>query len=132
METSSQIPREWTSAGLLLVGTSALAALMTSALAWTSLPYEQLERFTASERFLLWEGVIWMLALALGMLGVSMVLQVVGWRVHDGLFELKRRLSEPFADNPIVVTSAVAPWWMIAYSLFLITVATAARAAAVL
>ena len=79
----------------LLVGGTALLAAATAWVLWTSLPYEQLERYTAGERFMLWEGVVWLLALVLGFLGLSCVLQVVGWRIHEGVTELMRRLSRP-------------------------------------
>ena len=111
----------------LFLGICASTAIAAAWLAWMYLPYERLERFSPEERFLAWEGVVWLMALVLGLLGVSCVLQVMGWRLRKGMGELVRHLAAPRSDNPVVVVSAVLPWWMIAHGGFLILIATLAR-----
>jgi hypothetical protein len=63
----------------------------------------------------------------LGFLGLSCVLQVVGWRIRTGVAGLRRQLGGPGAGNPIEAAAALLPWAMIAFSLFLILAATFAR-----
>jgi hypothetical protein len=111
----------------LFLGVCASSATGAAGLAWMYLPYEQLERFSPQERFLAWEGVVWLLALGLGLLGISCVLQVVGYRVQDGFAELARHLTAPESDSPLVVVSAVLPWGMITCGLFLVLIAVMAR-----
>ena len=109
------------------LGISALTAAGTAALAWLYLPYERLERYTAQEQFLAWEGVVWMLALVLGFLGLACVLQVVGWQLRGGIVELVRRLAGADSDNPVVDVAAVLPWWMLTYAVFLMLIGGLAR-----
>jgi hypothetical protein len=111
----------------LFFGTCALSAIGTAWLAWTYLPYERLRRFSPEEQFLAWEGVVWMLALVAGLLGIACVLQVVGWRLRKGVGELVRHLTIPDSDYPLVVVSALLPWGMILYGLFLVLIAGLAR-----
>jgi hypothetical protein len=111
----------------LFFGTCALSAIGTTWLAWTYLPYDRLRRFSPQEQFLAWEGVVWLLALVAGLLGISCVLQVVGWRLRKGVGELVRHLAVPDSDYPLVVVSAVLPWGMVLYGLFLVLIAGLAR-----
>ncbi len=111
----------------LFLAICAGSAAATAWLAWAYLPYERLERFSPGERFLAWEGVVWLIALVLGFLGLACVLQVVGWRIGAGIAGLVRRLSSADGEHPLVVVSAVLPWWMMAYAIFLILIGSWAR-----
>lgn len=111
----------------LFLGSGVLSAIGTAWLARVFLPYERLERFSPEEQFLAWEGVVWMIALVLGFFGVAAVLQVVGWRLRDGIVELVRHLTMPRSDDPVVVILAVLPWWMINYALCLMLIGGLAR-----
>lgn len=129
METVREVhaTRRITASAALFAGSSALLAALTAGLLWTSLPYLRFERYTPAERFALWEGFVWLIALVLGFLGLAAVLQVVGFDLRGGVAELRRRLSRRTADHPLVSAAVVLAWWMIAYGLCLIVVATAAR-----
>lgn len=111
----------------LFFGSCAAGAMGTAWLAWRVLPYEQLRRFAPEEQFLAWEGVVWLVALAGGLLGLACALQVVGWRLGRGVAELVRHLTAADPGNRLGVASAVLPWWMMTYALFLILVAGLAR-----
>jgi hypothetical protein len=126
METTLDVrgARRTTEPVIRFVGGAAGLAIVTGWVLWIALPYEQLRRYTPDVRFLLWEGVAWLLALVLGFLGLSCVLQVVGSRIGTGV---KRQLGRPGADTPLETAAALLPWAMIAYSLFLILAATFAR-----
>lgn len=111
----------------LFAGSGALLAALTAQLLWTGLPYVRFARYTPAERFALWEGFVWLIALVAGFLGLAAVLQVVGWNLREGVAELRRRLTRRSSDHALVSAAAVLAWWMIGYSLFLIAGATAAR-----
>ena len=129
MEITRGVPagRPITRGIALFFASCAASAMGTAWLAWTILPYEQLRRFSPEERFLAWEGVVWLLALSAGLLGLSCVLQVVGWRLGRGIAEMVRHLAAADSGNRLGVVSAVLPWWMMTYALFLILVAGWAR-----
>lgn len=111
----------------LFLGSSAVLAALTAQLLWSSLPYVRFAGYTPADRFALWEGFVWLIALVVGFLGLAAVLQVVGWNLGAGVAELQRRLTRPGSDPLLVTAAAVLAWWMIGYSLFLIIGATAAR-----
>lgn len=110
----------------LLLSNCALAAIDTAWLAWSYLPYERLDSFSPEERFLAWESVVWLLALALGLLGLACVLQVVGLRVREGVKKLERQTAD--SESRLFSVTTVLPWWMIGYAAFLVIIASGARA----
>lgn len=56
------------------MGSGAVLALLTACVLWVSLPYERFLRVSAAERFLFWEGVVWLIALVLGFLMLAATL----------------------------------------------------------
>ncbi len=130
MDTSRPLPASRVIARpvALFLGFCAASAMATAALAWAFLPYEAMGRFSPEVRFLAWEGVVWLIAMVLGFLGITCVLQVAGGRLRQGIAELVRHLVAPRSDNPIVVVAALLPWGMIAYGLFLALIGVLARA----
>jgi hypothetical protein len=111
----------------LLLGSCALAAVGTAWAVWSLFPYERLALFSAEQRFLAWEGIIWLIALALGLLGLASVFQVVGHHLREGSEELGRRLRASPSEGQLLAAADVLPWWMLGYGLFLVVIATAAR-----
>ena len=106
-----------------LLGSALLFASLLALLAWELLPYEKLERFTPEQQFLAWEGVVWMVALMFTFLGISIIVENVGWRLTEAWEELRRSLSVRGRDG----RSAVVPWWMLAAGMVLMLIGTVVR-----
>jgi hypothetical protein len=112
---------------LLFFGSSVLVACGLAAGLRELLPYDSLRRFTAEERFMAWEGVLWMAGLAMVLLG--------GAGVLGTLHLLRMRIPGPgevrdFARDllPSPHRFSLAPWWMVSTGAVLIFLALHARA----
>jgi hypothetical protein len=115
----------------VFLATGALAAAATAWLVWSWFPYERLERYSLEDKLLAWEDIVWLLALALGYLGVACVLQVAGLRIREGAAELRRRLRNARTpEGRLFAVAGAVPWWMIGYAVFLVVIASAVRALA--
>jgi hypothetical protein len=112
---------------LLFLGTGALAAFGVSIGLRAFLPYESLGRSTAEERFLLWEGVMWMLGLAMvffGGAGAFGTLHLIPlWRPS---FDEIRSFAHDLAPKPY--RGSLAPWWVLVTGAVLLVLAVHARA----
>lgn len=91
------------------------------------LPYEALKRHTAEERFFLWEGVAWMLGLAMILMGGSAgigTLDLVHGRIphYLQLHHFARDMQpQPYRFSPV-------PWWVVCTGTALLALAIHARA----
>jgi heme/copper-type cytochrome/quinol oxidase subunit 2 len=112
---------------LLFLGSCVLFAGSLAALSWTYLPYDLLERYTPEERFLVWEGVVWLFALLFTFMGVSAILEVAGLRVREAGAELVHRLRSFHGGSVLENGPAIAPWWMLTCGSLLMVIGTAAR-----
>ena len=101
-------------AAVLLFTASAISvAAGVSALAWRYLPYETLERFTPADRFIVWEGVVWLFALVSIFLASAVILEVRGWRIDAALGDLSAEFRRR-EDDVIRISPAILPWWVLA------------------
>lgn len=111
---------------ILFLSSAAGFAAATSYLAWIGIPYQKLERYTPEQEFLVWEGVVWLIALLLMFFGSSVIFERAGWHVGDSFRELRRRLMEGTESG--LLRPEVVPWWMLAASGVLMVIGSIARA----
>jgi hypothetical protein len=129
MELAGEVaPRRSTVTSLTaFVASAALVATGIASLAWRYLPYTRLERFSADERFLLWEGVVWLFALLFTFLGLASILEVLGLRIREGMAEFGRLLRGFELKNLPVTGPAILPWWMLTCGLILMLIGIVTR-----
>ena len=111
---------------LLFLGSSALAAFALFAGLRELLPYESFEKRTAEERFLFWEGVLWMLGLAmvfLGGAGAFGTLHLVPLTFPSYL-EI-RSYERDLRPRPYRFT--LAPWWVLSTGAVLLILVLTSR-----
>ena len=96
-----------------------------SYLAWSRLPYEELERFTREEEFIVWEGVVWLFALLLTFLGASIILERAGWNLSKAVKDLRRSFGDE--GGVTALRPDVVPWWMLTAGMILMIIGFLAR-----
>lgn len=112
---------------VVFVASAAGFAFALAYLCWLYLPYEALERRTLTDQFFVWEGITWLVGLILILLGVSNILDTVGWKVGDALRAAWRPLSRrPGTSRRIDV--AIVPFWMITTGGIFLLIGVLARA----
>lgn len=112
---------------LLFFGSGALAALAVFLGLRELLPYESFGKRTAEERFLFWEGVLWMLGLAmvfLGGAGTFGTLHLVPL-VFPSHLEI-RSYARDLRPRPY--RFSLAPWWVLCTGAVLLILIIQARA----
>lgn len=125
-----RLPRVMLSAPVLPVAlflsSAAGFAAATSYLAWIGIPYQKLERYTREQEFIVWEGVVWLIALLLIFLGSSIIVERAGWRIGSSFRELRRRLLE--GTQSALLHPEVLPWWMLTAGGIFMVIGSVARA----
>jgi hypothetical protein len=112
---------------LAFFGSSALAALALFLGLRELLPYEAMDRHTAEERFLAWEGVLWMLGLAMVFLGGAWGLGTLHLWYRRIPHELEIR-SYAHDLRPPSPGGSLLPWWVLSTGAVLLALALQARA----
>jgi hypothetical protein len=110
---------------LLFLGGGAVAALALAAGLRAYLPYDAFARGTPGERFLFWEGVVWMIGLLLvlfGAAGAMGTLHLIRWRLPSE-DEFLAQIRRPDQRAP-----SLLPWWALTMGIALILIAVRARA----
>jgi hypothetical protein len=118
-----------------LAGGSVAAAI--AYLAWHHLPYEAMARHTPEERFFFWEGVMWLLALALGFFGLAAMAGtsdmmgrhgvpaiIYGSRADDHAL---RQMKDDIAGRSLFTNLPWVPWTMLGIAVPLAVIAGVAR-----
>lgn len=112
---------------VLFFGSSALVAFGLAAGLREYLPYEGLRRFTEEERFMAWEGALWMLGLVMvffggaGAIGTLHLLRL-GFPAPEEIRNFARDMRPP---KPAF---SLGPYWMISTGALLLAIAIVARA----
>lgn len=106
---------------------SAAAALAVCTGLRELLPYEALDRHTAGERFVAWEGFVWMLGLAMVFLGGAWALGTLHLWYRRIPHELEIR-SYARDLRPPPLRGSLVPWWVLSTGAVLLALAIHARA----
>jgi hypothetical protein len=126
---------------LLVFGTvGTLAAVTIAYLAWHNLPYEAMGRYTPEERFLFWEGSMWLLALAFAFFGLAAMAGTsdmlgrhgvpaiyYGSRADDHAL---RQMKDDIAGRSLFTNLPWVPWTMLGIAVPLVVLAVVARSQA--
>jgi hypothetical protein len=114
--------------------TSMAGAVIFSGAAWYLLPYELLERQTPSDRFMLWEGVVWMAGLTLIFFGIAAFFGSTDMFGRTGDPYSNRtfdhdtnRIRHGLAGRHLFTDLPAAPWIMAGIGAALIAGATVSR-----
>lgn len=108
---------------LIFSASSVVVAVGVAAAARTLLPYEAMRRTTPEDRFLAWEGVVWMVGLFLLLMGAAVIVQNVH-RIRRWMAGRSDSGDLPQQPRAFVL----APWWMLATGLILLAIGIVARA----
>lgn len=108
----------------VFVTSAAVAAGFIPLVSWYLIPYDFLRRQTPEERFFVWEGTIWTVALMMVFLAASATLEISGLRQKRSLREFIRSLMSPGKIREPFVVVAV---WLAFTGFALMAVATVAR-----
>lgn len=107
----------------LFFASSAGTAVAFAAAMRATLPYENFGRYTPEAQFFMWEGVVWMLGLALLCWGGAAVFETL----HLGRME--GTMHGTLQDlRPRRLRFSPVPWWLLSTGAVLLALAIQARA----
>lgn len=113
---------------VILIGTSIAAALAFGA--WHLLPYEVLEAQTPTQRYGLWEGVMWGLGLAGTLFGVAALFNATDLYSDRTLKHLKQQARDARRGRTLYSDLPAIPWILLSFGAALLLIAVLTRSVA--